>query len=128
MVAGRWALRDRNEMAAIIDSRECKSSAYNPLNNLKKPLDLLQMAVSGLKPGQMYRLWLTTSQTPPYGQKQELATFKTNLAGAQIVQTVGPFRQVLTFESEKSAEVPRQRFLLVTAADSGTPEVIERVP
>ncbi len=92
------------------------------------PLDLLQMAVSGLKPGQMYRLWLTTSQTPPYGQKQELATFKTNLAGAQIVQTVGPFRQVLTFESEKSAEVPRQRFLLVTAADSGTPELIERVP
>jgi hypothetical protein len=92
------------------------------------PLDLLQMAVSGLKPGQMYRLWLTTSQTPPYGQKQELATFKTNLAGAQIVQTVGPFRQVLTFESEKSAEVPQQRFLLVTAADSRTPELIERVP
>ncbi len=56
------------------------------------------------------------------------AMFKTNLAGAQIVQTVGPFRQVLTFESEKSAEVPRQRFLLVTAADSGTPELIERVP
>jgi YVTN family beta-propeller protein len=92
------------------------------------PLDLLQMAVSGLKPGQMYRLWLTTSQTPPYGQKQELATFKTNLAGAQIVQTVGPFRQVLTSESEKSAEVPQQRFLLVTAADSGTPELIEKVP
>ena len=41
---------------------------------------------------------------------------------------VGPFRQVLTFESEKSAEVPQQRFLLVTAADSRTPELIERVP
>jgi YVTN family beta-propeller protein len=96
--------------------------------NLLGPLDLLQMAISGLKPGQMYQLWLVSSQTPPYGQKQELAVFKTNLAGAQIVQTVGPFRQVLTSESEKSAEVPQQRFLLVTAADSGTPELIEKVP
>ncbi len=105
------------------------SSAHATVSvNSLGSIDLLQMAVSDLKPGQMYRLWLTTSQTPPYGQKQELATFKTNLAGSQIVQTVGPFRQVLTSESEKSAEVPQQRFLLVTAADSGTPELIEKVP
>jgi len=105
------------------------SSAHATVSvNSLGSIDLLQMAVSDLKPGQMYRLWLTTSQAPPYRQKQELATFKTNLAGAQIVQTVGPFRQVLTSESEKSAEVPQQRFLLVTAADSGTPELIERVP
>jgi hypothetical protein len=31
--------------------------------------------------------------------------FKTNLAGAQIVQTVGPFRQVLTSESEKKRRI-----------------------
>jgi hypothetical protein len=92
------------------------------------PLDLLQMAVSGLKPGQMYRLWLVTAQTPPYGRKQELAKFKTNLAGAQVVQTVGPFRQVLTSESEKTAEMTEQRFLLVTPAESDAADLIEKTP
>jgi YVTN family beta-propeller protein len=92
------------------------------------PLDLLQMAVSGLKPGQMYCFWLATAPTAPYGQKQELAKFKTNLAGAQVVQTVGPFRQVLTSESEKTAEMTEQRFLLVTPADSGAAELIEKTP
>jgi YVTN family beta-propeller protein len=92
------------------------------------PLDLLQMAVSGLKPGQTYRLWLVTAQTPPHGQKQELAMFKTNLAGAQVVQTVGPFRQVLTSDGEKASEVSQQRFLLVTPAESDTAELIEKTP
>ena len=40
-------------------------------------LDLLQMAVSGLKPGEMYRLSLVTDRTAPYGKKEELAMFKT---------------------------------------------------
>jgi YVTN family beta-propeller protein len=92
------------------------------------PLDLLQMAVSDLKPGQMYRLWLVTARTPPYGQKQELATFKTNLAGAQVVQTLGPFRQVLTSDREKTAEVTQQRFLLVTPSESDVPVLIQKTP
>jgi hypothetical protein len=74
------------------------------------PLDLLQVAVSGLKPGKMYRLWLVASRTQPFGQKEELVTFKTNLAGAQIAQTIGPLRQVLTSESEKTSE-PRLTLL-----------------
>jgi YVTN family beta-propeller protein len=92
------------------------------------PLDLLQMAVSGLKPGQTYRLWLVTSQTAPYGQKEELAMFKTNLAGAQVVQTVGPFRQVLTPDNEKTAESAQQRFLLVAPAESDVPILIQKTP
>ena len=92
------------------------------------PLDLLQMAVSGLKAGQMYRLWLVTTRTPPYGEKQELAVFKTNLAGAQVVQTVGAFRQVLTPDSEKAVEGIQQRFLLVTPAESDAAELIEKTP
>jgi hypothetical protein len=44
------------------------------------------------------------------------------------VQTVGPFRQVLTSESEKTAEMTEQRFLLVTPADSGAAELIEKTP
>ncbi|HEV2714350.1 MAG TPA: hypothetical protein VGU64_03740, partial [Terriglobales bacterium] len=92
------------------------------------PLDLLQMAVSGLKPGQMYRLWLVTARTPPYGRKEELAMFKTNLAGAQVVQTVGPFRQILTSEREKTAEGTQQRFLLITPAERDAAELVEKTP
>jgi len=92
------------------------------------PLDLLQMAVSGLKPGKMYRLWLATARTSPFGQKQELAVFKANLAGAQVVQTVGPFRQVLTSEREKTAELTQQRFLLVTPAESDVAELVQKTP
>jgi hypothetical protein len=54
--------------------------------------------------------------------------FKTNLAGAQIVQTVGPFRQVLTSESEKNAALAQKRFLLVTPAESDKAELLEKVP
>jgi len=79
-------------------------------------IDSLQMAVSGLKPKQIYRLWLVTSQSPPYGQKQELATFKTNPAGAQVVQ------------AEKIAEPTQERFLLVTPADSYEAELIQKSP
>jgi YVTN family beta-propeller protein len=93
--------------------------------NALGPLDLLQIAVSGLKPGQTYRLWLATSRTAPFGQKQPLVTFKANLAGAQIAQTIGPFRQVLTSQSDNAAEPLQQRYLLITAADSDVPELVE---
>lgn len=91
------------------------------------PLDLLQMAVSGLKPGEMYRLWLATARTAPFGQKQEVAVFKANLAGAQVVQTVGPFRQVLTSEHERT-ELTQQRFLLVTPVGSDAAELVQKTP
>jgi YVTN family beta-propeller protein len=105
------------------------SSAHATVSvNSLGPLDLLQMAVSGLKPGQMYRLWLVTARAPPYGRKEELAMFKTNLSGAQVVQTVGPFRQVLTSEGEKTAEGTQQRFLLVTPAESDAAELVEKTP
>ena len=90
-------------------------------------LDLLQVAVSGLKPAQIYRVWLVTERTSPFGQKQELASFKTNFAGAQVVQTVGPFRQVLTSEQEKPTAQKQQRFLLITPARSDTAELIEEI-
>ncbi len=96
--------------------------------NVLGPLDLLQMAVSGLKPGQMYRLWLVTSRTAPFGQKQPLVTFKTNLAGAQVTQAIGPFRQALTSAGENAREPLPQRFLLLTAGDRETPELIQNAP
>jgi YVTN family beta-propeller protein len=96
--------------------------------NALGPLDLLQIAASGLKPGQTYTLWLATSRTAPFGQKQSLVTFKANVAGAQIAQAVGPFRQVLTSNREKAADLDQQRYLLLTPTDSDAPELIQSAP
>jgi len=93
--------------------------------NALGPLDLLQVAASGLKPGQTYTLWLVTSRTAPFGQKQALVTFKANVAGAQIAQTVGPYREVLTSNRENASEQIPQRFLLITAAGSDAPELVQ---
>ncbi|HEX8679109.1 MAG TPA: DUF305 domain-containing protein [Chthoniobacterales bacterium] len=87
-------------------------------------LDLLQAAVSGLKPTSDYTLWLTSSRTAPFGEKEALVNFKTNLAGAQVAQTIGPLRKVLT-EAPTGDEASGERFLLVTAAGSDTPELIQ---
>ena len=54
--------------------------------------------------------------------------FKANLAGAQVVQAVGPFRQVLTSEQDKTAELTQQRFLLVTPAESDAAELVQKTP
>jgi len=86
--------------------------------------DLLQAAVSGLKPTSSYTLWLVSSRTAPFGNKAALVTFKTNLAGAQVAQAIGPLRQVLT-RSDASASQPDERFLLVTQEGSDTPELIQ---
>ncbi|MEO8352656.1 MAG: hypothetical protein ABI680_13040, partial [Chthoniobacteraceae bacterium] len=98
--------------------------------NAVGPLDLLQAAVTGLKPGQNYTLWLVTSRTVPFGKKDALATFKTNIAGAQIVQAIGPLRQVLDRTGRDAAGEAPDRFLLVTPADSDAPELVqaERFP
>jgi hypothetical protein len=87
-------------------------------------LDLLQAAVSGLKPMSSYTLWLVSSRTAPFENKAALVTFKTNLAGAQVAQAIGPLRQVLT-RAGASASQPDKRFLLVTQGDSDTPELIQ---
>jgi YVTN family beta-propeller protein len=86
-------------------------------------LDLLQMAVSGLKPGQSYALWLVNARAAPFGEKQALIKFKTNAAGAQVVQAIGPLRRVLT--ASQGVGQPDQRFLLVTEADSDAPRLIQ---
>ena len=88
------------------------------------PLDLLQAAVSGLKPGQRYTLWLVTSRTPPFAAKEALVTFKANLAGAQIAQAIGPLRRVLTTAST-AAESSQQRLLIITAADGEAVELVQ---
>lgn len=96
--------------------------------NVLGPLDLLQIAVSGLTPGQMYRLWLVVSRVAPFGHKQPLITFKTNLAGAMVGQAIGPFREALSPISKNADEQTQQRFLLLTTGDSDMPELIQNAP
>ncbi|MEV6865851.1 hypothetical protein AB0M44_33240 [Streptosporangium subroseum] len=66
-----------------------------------------------------------TSRTAPFGRKEELATFKTNLAGAQVAQAIGPLREVLT---PAGANRDRQRFLLLTPVGGETPVLTQRTP
>jgi YVTN family beta-propeller protein len=101
-----------------------KAHASVSVNNLGA-LDLVQAAVTGLQPQQNYTLWLVDSPAAPFGQKQSLVTFKTNVAGAQVVQTVGPLRKVLTEAKAKEGGKTNARFLLVTPTDSETVELIQ---
>jgi len=88
------------------------------------PLDLLQAALSGLKPGQSYTLWLVSPRTAPFTTKEALVTFKANLAGAQIAQAIGPLRQILAPASQDN-DIPKERFLIVTPADSDYLELMQ---
>ncbi|MBA3961208.1 MAG: DUF305 domain-containing protein [Chthoniobacterales bacterium] len=88
------------------------------------PLDLLVAAVAGLKPTSSYTLWLVAERTAPFGTREALATFKTNLAGAQVVQAVGPLRQILT-STDESSDQSKERFLLVTETSNDSAELVQ---
>jgi YVTN family beta-propeller protein len=76
-------------------------------------LDLVQVAAVGLTPGSEYQVYLAESDHPPYGKLEPLAAFKTNPAGAAIVQAIGPLK-TLAAGSGASAGMPSRRFLLVS--------------
>jgi hypothetical protein len=86
-------------------------------------LDLLQAAVSGLKPGQKYTLWLVQSRTAPFGHKEPLVSFQANPSGAQIAQAIGPLRnKLLTSTDEQQAQ---KRFLMVAQTGDDVPALIQ---
>ncbi len=72
---------------------------------------VLQAAVTGLPPGRRHALLLVGP-----GGSQPLATFKTNPAGAAIVNAVGPIRQLVRPEE---AGDPSRRRLAIAAVDDG---------
>lgn len=75
---------------------------------------VMQAAVTGLEPQQSYVLAL--SETPPGdGALQPLASFRTNLSGAAIVNAVGPIRQVVQGETPAP-----HRYLIIATAGAGT--------
>jgi hypothetical protein len=76
-------------------------------------VQVLQAAVTGLQPKQPYVLALA-SQPDGGGKLEPIANFMTNPAGAAIVNTVGPIRQVV------EVSTPETRRYLVIAP--GSPE------
>src|SRR3984893_5199039 len=76
-------------------------------------IDLLQAAVTGLQPKTTYQLALVQDRKDPYHDFVPLSAFKTNPAGAAIVNTIGPLRHVV-------AGVPGQaerRYLVIVPVD-----------
>jgi len=85
-------------------------------------VQVLQAAVTGLEPMQSYVLAL--SQDPNgNGTLEPLEAFTTNQAGAAIVNTVGPIRQVVRGEDN----VPRRYLVIVpgTATQHGSPVQVQ---
>ena len=76
-------------------------------------VQVLQAAVTGLEPKKPYVLALAT-QPDGSGKLEPIASFMTNPAGAAIVNTVGPIRQVVEIST------PETRRYLVIAP--GSPE------
>ena len=75
---------------------------------------VLQAAVVGLEPSKPYVLALT-SNTDGSGQIEPIARFTTNLAGAQVVNAVGPIRQIV----DPSEAIEHRRYLAIIAVEDG---------
>jgi hypothetical protein len=90
------------------------------LNN-QGPIDLLEAAVTGLQPNTSYILGYVRDLYDPDDNFQALSMFTTNAAGAQIVESIGPLRQVV-------AGTPRpedRRFLVIVPAGETQPVQVQ---
>jgi YVTN family beta-propeller protein len=87
-------------------------------------IDLLQAAVTGLKPKSKYQLVLMRKNEEPYGLIEPLTEFQANPAGAAIVNTLGPLRQFVA----GPANPDDRRYLAIVPleeAGSGKPVQIQ---
>jgi YVTN family beta-propeller protein len=86
-------------------------------------VQVLEAAVTGLEPGKPYLLALT-SEPSGTGAIQPLQGFMTNPAGAAIVNTIGPIRQLVRGEDK----APRRYLAILpgTADNHGSPVQVQR--
>jgi YVTN family beta-propeller protein len=86
-------------------------------------VQVLEAAVSGLEPGKPYVLALA-SEPSGTGVIEPLQGFMTNPAGAAIVNTIGPIRQIVRSEDKN----PRRYLAILpgTAENHGTPVQVQR--
>ena len=87
--------------------------------NYQGPLDLLEAAVTGLQPSTSYTLGYVPDPGNPGDNFQPLSTFMTNAAGAQIVESIGPLRQVVAGTSQPY----NRRYLVIVPASDNTQPV-----
>jgi YVTN family beta-propeller protein len=91
-------------------------------------IDLLEIAVAGLQPGQEYELSLVDSLTKPDASRIALAKFKTWPNGAAVAQAIGPLRTVVAATEGAAGKQSEQRYLVVTATGSDQPVLQQRSP
>jgi YVTN family beta-propeller protein len=91
------------------------------LNN-QGPIDLLEAAVTELNPYASYTLGLVPDLQAPDQNFQALATFQTNAAGAQIVESLGPLRQVLSGPAPQQED---RRFLEIVPTGETQPVQVQ---
>ncbi len=91
-------------------------------------IDLLQIAATGLQPGQEYQLFLVDSLTKPDGSRIALTKFTANPSGAAVAQTIGPLRTVVGAADAAAGKQSEQRYLIVTATGSDQPVLQQRTP
>jgi YVTN family beta-propeller protein len=89
--------------------------------NYQGPLDLLEAAVTGLQPYTSYTLGYAPNLADPATNFQALSTFKTNAAGAQIVTSIGPLRQLVAGTPQPGD----QRFLEIVPAGDTQPVQVQ---
>ena len=94
------------------------SSAFTSVSLFDQGLtQVLQAAASGLEPLKPYALALT-SNSDGTGQIEPIAEFVTNPAGAQVVNAVGPIRQIVAPDAPNQAE---RRYLAIFSVENGKP-------
>ena len=90
-------------------------SAYTTVSLFDQGLtQVLQAAVAGLEPLTPYVLALS-SNSDGSGQIEPIAQFMTNAAGAQVVNAVGPIRQIV----DPSEAREQRRYLTIVTVESG---------
>ena len=90
--------------------------------NYQGPLDLLEAAVTGLQPMTSYTLGYVPNPGDPSNNFQPLSTFMTNAAGAQIVESIGPLRQVVAGTSQS---YDRRYLVIVPTNDNRQPVQVQ---
>src|SRR3989442_1367149 len=74
-------------------------------------IDLLQIAVAGLHPGQEYELSLVDSLTKPDASRIALTKFTANPSGAAVAQAIGPLRTVVGAAAGVAGKQSERRYL-----------------
>jgi len=81
------------------------------------PIDNLQIAATGLKPGKKYWVMLVGGAAAP----QELATFSAGIGGAAIAQALGPLKRAMA-----PSEVEQTMKLEVRLEEKSGPLVLQQ--